>query len=59
MTVVTPAVNLGFGPQFPAAWGRVFVIACVIAVPVIFLLAPIARKLTSGLLGVHPLKDTP
>jgi hypothetical protein len=32
----------------------VFVIAYVIAVPVIFFLAPLARKLTGGLLGVHP-----
>ena len=54
MTFVITAVNLGFGPHFVAAWGRVFVIAYVIAVPVIFFLAPIARKLTGGLLGVQP-----
>lgn len=54
MTFVITAVNLGFGPHFLAAWGRVFVIAYVIAVPVIFFLAPIARRLTAGLLGVQP-----
>ncbi|MFN3647877.1 MAG: DUF2798 domain-containing protein [Gemmobacter sp.] len=54
MTFVITAVNLGFGPHFLAARARVFVIAYVIAVPVIFFLAPIARKLTGGLLGVHP-----
>jgi len=54
MTFVITAVNLGFGPHFLAAWVRVFWIAYVIAVPVIFFLAPIARKLTGGLLGVHP-----
>lgn len=54
MTFVITAVNLGFGPHFLAAWARVFVIAYVIAVPVIFLLAPIARKLTIGLLGAQP-----
>jgi len=54
MTFVITAVNLGFGPHFLAAWGRVFLIAYVIAVPVIFFLAPIARKLTGSLLGVQP-----
>ncbi len=54
MTFVITAVNLGFGPHFLAAWAKVFAIAYVIAVPVIFLLAPVARKLTIGLLGVQP-----
>ncbi len=54
MTFVITAVNLGFGPHFLAAWGRVFLIAYVIAVPVIFFLAPIARKLTGSLLGFQP-----
>ncbi|MFN3972518.1 MAG: DUF2798 domain-containing protein [Gemmobacter sp.] len=52
MTFVITAVNLGFGPHFLAAWARVFGIAYVIAVPVIFFLAPMARKLTGALLGV-------
>jgi hypothetical protein len=54
MTFVITAVNLGFGPHFLAAWGRVFLIAYVIAVPVIFFLAPIARRLTGSLLGAQP-----
>jgi fatty acid desaturase len=53
MTFVITAVNLGFGPHFLAAWGRVFLIAYAIGVPVIFFLAPVARKLTGGLLGVQ------
>lgn len=54
MTFLITAVNLGFGPDFLAAWAKVFGIAYVIAVPVIFFLAPIARKLTGSLLGVQP-----
>lgn len=53
MTFVITAVNLGFGPHFLGAWARVFAIAYVIAVPVIFFLAPVARKLTGRLLGVQ------
>ena len=54
MTFVITAVNLGFGPDFLTAWARVFVIAYVLAVPVIFFLAPVARKISAGLLGVKP-----
>lgn len=54
MTFVITAVNLGFGPGFLAAWAKVFVIAYGIAVPVIFFLAPIARRLTGNLLGFQP-----
>jgi hypothetical protein len=52
MTLVVTLVNLGPGPGFLAAWGKVFVIAYVVAVPVIFFLAPMARKMTARLLGV-------
>jgi len=54
MTFVITSVNLGFGPYFLAAWTKAFAIAYVIGVPVIFFLAPLARKLTGGLLGVQP-----
>ncbi|MFN4153844.1 MAG: DUF2798 domain-containing protein [Paracoccaceae bacterium] len=54
MTFLSTSVNLGFGPDLLTAWARVFVIASVIAAPVIFFLAAIARKRTGGLPGVHP-----
>lgn len=53
MTFVITVVNLGFGPHFLAAWMKAFGIAYVVAVPVIFFLAPIARRLTGGLLGTQ------
>lgn len=53
MTFVITVVNLGFGPHFLAAWMKAFGIAYVVAVPVILFLAPIARRLTGGLLGTQ------
>lgn len=53
MTFVIRNTNLGFGPNFLASWAKAFAIAYMIAVPVIFFLAPIAHKLTGGLLGVQ------
>jgi hypothetical protein len=52
MTFVITLVNLGWVSYFLAAWMKSFVIAYVIAVPVIFFLAPVARRLTGTLLGV-------
>lgn len=54
MTFVITAVNLGFGPEFLSAWLRVYGIAYIVAVPVIFFIAPIARKLTGRLMGMQP-----
>jgi uncharacterized protein YaaW (UPF0174 family) len=54
MTFIITLVNIGWSPQFIANWGRAFGIAYVVGVPVIFFLAPIARKLTGKLLGVNP-----
>ena len=54
MTFVITLVNLGWVEHFVAAWAKSFLIAYVVAVPVIFFLAPIARKLTGNLLGVKP-----
>lgn len=54
MTFVITLVNLGWVNYFLAAWMKSFVVAYVIAVPVIFFLAPIARKLAGKLLGVKP-----
>lgn len=52
MTFVITAVNVGFTPGFMARWGKAFAIAYVVGVPVIFFLAPVARRLTGKLLGM-------
>ena len=54
MTFVVTAVNLGFGPGFLAAWGKSFAVAYVVGVPTIFVLAPLARRITGRLLGMDP-----
>jgi hypothetical protein len=52
MTFVITAVNVGFTPDFLARWGKAFAVAYVVGVPVIFFLAPLARKITGRLLGM-------
>lgn len=52
MTFVITAVNIGFPTDFLAYWGKAFAVAYVVGVPVIFFVAPIARKLTGKLLGM-------
>lgn len=52
MTFFITAVNIGFTPDFVIRWAEAFFVAYVIGVPVIFFLAPLARKLTSRLLGM-------
>jgi hypothetical protein len=52
MTFVITAVNVGFAPDFLSRWGKAFAVAYVVGVPVIFFLAPVARKLTGRLLGM-------
>ena len=54
MTFVITLVNLGWVNHFLTAWMKSFMIAYMAAVPVIFFLAPVARKLTGRLLGVKP-----
>ena len=54
MTCVITLVNVGWGEHFLAAWMKAFAIAYAVGVPVIFLLAPVARKMTGKLLGVAP-----
>jgi predicted membrane channel-forming protein YqfA (hemolysin III family) len=54
MTFVITLVNVGFGAHFVQTWMKAFGIAYVVGVPVIFFLAPVARKLTGKLLGVNP-----
>jgi predicted membrane channel-forming protein YqfA (hemolysin III family) len=52
MTFVITAVNVGFGANFLQTWAKAFVIAYFVGVPVIFFLAPVARKLTARALGM-------
>jgi predicted membrane channel-forming protein YqfA (hemolysin III family) len=52
MTFVITAVNVGFTGNFLLTWAKAFVIAYVVGVPVIFFLAPVARRLTARTLGV-------
>ncbi|TXT36811.1 MAG: hypothetical protein FD135_4019 [Comamonadaceae bacterium] len=54
MTLVITFVNLGLSPHFFQAWMKAFGIAYVVGVPVIFFLAPVARKFTGRILGVNP-----
>ena len=54
MTFVITAVNVGFAPDFPARWGKAFAVAYVVGVPVIFFMAPLARRLTARLTGIQP-----
>jgi predicted membrane channel-forming protein YqfA (hemolysin III family) len=53
MTLVITFVNVGPREGFLSIWMRAFAIAYVVGVPVIFFLAPVARKLTGRLLGVQ------
>ncbi len=52
MTMVVTFINVGLTEDFFRLWMKAFGVAYVVGVPVIFFLAPVARKLTSRLLGV-------
>lgn len=52
MTFVITAVNVGFPPDFLDKWPHAFGVAYVVGVPVIFFVAPLARKLTGRILGM-------
>ncbi len=52
MTFVITMANIGWSPQFLGAWLKAFAIAYLIGVPVIFFLAPVARKITGRILGM-------
>ena len=53
MTLVITFVNVGLNENFVRLWMKAFGIAYVVGVPVIFFLAPAARKMTGRLLGVQ------
>lgn len=52
MTFVITLINVGWVENFLQMWSKAFGIAYVIVVPVIFFLAPMARKITGHLLGM-------
>ena len=52
ITFVITLVNFGWVYNFFPLWAKVFGIAYVVAVPAIFFLAPVARKLTGRVLGI-------
>jgi hypothetical protein len=52
MTFVITAVNIGFPADFLPRWGHAFLVAYAVGVPVIFFMAPLARKLTGRLLDM-------
>jgi low affinity Fe/Cu permease len=47
MTFVVTAANVGFPPDFLLYWAKAFAIAYVVAVPVIYFVAPLARRITA------------
>ena len=51
VTFVTTASNFGFTASFLSDWGKTYLIGYIAAVPAIYMLAPIARRITSRLLN--------
>lgn len=52
MTFIITLANVGWVEGFVLLWLKAFAIAYVVAVPIIFFLAPVARKLTGKILGM-------
>lgn len=52
MTFIITLANVGWIEGFVRLWLKAFAIAYVAAVPIIFFLAPFARKLTGKILGM-------
>ena len=49
MTLVNTAVNVGFPPDFLGRWLKSYGIGFCVAVPAIYLLAPLARRMAASL----------
>lgn len=47
MTFVITLLNVGWAADFGGRWLRAFLVAYVVAVPVIYFLAPVARRMTA------------
>jgi predicted membrane channel-forming protein YqfA (hemolysin III family) len=54
MTFVITFTNVGGSENFSQLWMKAYGIAFVVGVPMIFFVAPVARKLTGRVLGVTP-----
>jgi predicted membrane channel-forming protein YqfA (hemolysin III family) len=54
MTFVITLVNVGWVPDFTTRWLRAFLVAYAVGVPVIYFLAPLARKLTARFVEAPP-----
>ena len=52
MTFVITLANVGWPPDFLRRWWQAFVIAYVVAVPAIYFVAPLARRLTARIVEV-------
>jgi hypothetical protein len=52
MTFIITLANVGWVDGFVHLWLKAFAIAYVVAVPIIFFFAPVARKLTGRILGM-------
>ena len=52
MTFVISLVNVGPSADFLRVWAKAFLVAYCVGVPVIFFVAPVARRLTGRLLGM-------
>jgi len=49
MTFLVTAVNIGFSAHFLSSWMKSYAVAYVFGVPVIFVFAPVARRLAARL----------
>lgn len=49
MTFIITLVNVGWPPDFLGRWMRAFLVAYAVGVPVIYFVAPLARRLTARL----------
>jgi Protein of unknown function (DUF2798) len=52
MTFVITLVNVGWTPDFMRRWWQAFLVAYVVAVPAIYFVAPLARRLTARVVEV-------
>jgi Protein of unknown function (DUF2798) len=52
MTFVITLVNVGWTPDFLQRWWQAFLVAYVVAVPAIYFVAPLARRLTARIVEV-------
>lgn len=52
MTFVITLVNVGWTPDFLHRWWQAFLVAYVVAVPAIYFVAPLARRLTGRIVEV-------